>query len=92
MTTHYNQDIHSITAQNVIDGWNYHGKGLPPAYAITSAGDRVAMFCWDYLEQIKEKKAKPIEEYCDFGKERKDLQEKTKKLLTEVVELSGLKK
>ena len=91
MTQHYNKDIHTLTATDIIDGWNYHDRTLPPAYAITSAGDRTAMFCWDYLELIKEGKAPSIEKYCEFGKNRMYLYNKLIKLLTKVVELSGLK-
>ncbi len=92
MTMHYNnKTMYVITAKEIIGGWNYHNKELPPAYAITSAGDRTAMFCWDYLEQIKEGKAPTIEKYCDFFKKKKIAYDRIISLLKEVVELSELK-
>lgn len=72
MTMHYGE---TVTANEIIQGWQSHGEAMPLAYATISQGDHVAYNCWVYLHHLK-METKPIltpeEFFQEFPEDRKE--------------------
>lgn len=57
---HYGE---TVTAQEVWEGWLYHGRRPPPMFATITNGDMLASNIWTYLSCLEQGTAPSIEEF-----------------------------
>lgn len=51
MTYHYHgQDLSTITAEEISEGWRMHGAMSPMAYGVLNSADWAAHNIWSFLE------------------------------------------
>lgn len=83
MTMHYGE---TITADQIIEGWKYHGETMPMAFGTFTWGDMVAYNCWNYLYHLgKGTEDMPaVEEY--FAGAPEDKREELIQILNDTIE------
>ena len=83
MTMHYGE---TITAEEIIEGWKYHGETTPLAYGTFSWGDQVAYNCWHYLCLLKQEGEETHTPEKFFSNAPEDKQDELVQILKDTIE------